>query len=160
MPGLLLRKMNPTFFLRYLGVFIAALWTGMTSTLADPDAGAPPILASLYGVIPIQVWGWAYLIVGSVLAVGLFGERTARAGLALVFALLSIRFGFQIWQVFAIWQDGAPWREVLSTGSGLGILLGFVLCVFSMVMESFTTIDPTDPDTVVFLTNGNEEGNS
>lgn len=160
MPRLFLRRTNLPFFLRYQAVLIAILWTGVASSLADPSDGAPPILAAFYGVVPIHVWGWIYLVVSIVLFLGLFGERFARGGLALAFAFLAVRFGYQGWQMFTILQDGAPLKEVLSTGSGLGILFGFVLCVFSMLMDSFTPINPTDPDVVVFRTSGGREKES
>jgi len=156
MPKLFLRAAHPLFLIGYQGVIVMMLWTGAASALADPDAGSPPILIAFYEFWPINAWGWVYLAVGVVLVVGLFEEHAARAGLGLTVLFLTMRLVFQMRQTLIIWQDGAPWRELLNTVAGLGILYGFVSCVFMMLMTPFSYVDPTDPDVTVFRTsNGN-----
>lgn len=151
---LFLRRSHPTFFIAYQGVIVAALGTGVASILADPDAPTPPILASFYGWLPINAWGWIYLAVGVVLMVGLFVQRAARVGIGLALLLLSVRLGFQLQQTFLLWHNGASARELLPSIAGLPILYAFVSSVLAMAMEPFSN-PATSPDkTVIVVDNG------
>lgn len=155
MPKVFLHRSHPTLFFSYQGVTVAALGTGLASALADSSTIPPPILSSFYNWLSINIWGYIYLVVGVILIVGFYSRKVARAGLALILLLLSIRLGFQLQQAVILWQDGATFRELLPTIAGLPILYAFVSSVLAMTMEPFSN-PSTSPDiTVVSMSDGN-----
>lgn len=157
MPRLFLRRANPTFFIGYQGVIVAALGTGITSAMADSTTDTPPILAAYYDFLSINTWGWILITVGVVLVVGLFNKLAATIGLFFLLMLLIMRLGFQVQEAISLGLDES-WRELLPTVAGLPILYAFVSGVLSLTMEPFTYIDPTNPDvTVIVNGNGHEE---
>lgn len=158
MPHLLLRRRHPSLFVNYHGVIVAALGTGICSALADRSTPPPPILLSFYTWLPIHIWGYIYVAVGVVLVVGLFYSNAARLGLVFMLSLLFIRLGFQLWQAYDIWREGASPSELLPIVAGLPILYAFVASVASMAMEPFSNPD-SDPDMPVFrIPNGRGNG--
>lgn len=154
-----LKRAHPTMFIFYKAVFVVMFGVGITSALANPSAESPPILKSFFNFIPINIWGYLYILISIILFVGLFIPKVTRLGLKLSGGALLIRLLFQLWEGFFIAQEigWQSWREWLPTVSGLPILLGLSWIVQGMLQEPFSNPDSSPDINVLRIPNGDDD---
>lgn len=120
-----LQKFHPNFFLSYIITTVHFLWAAVNGLYGDEEWFSLPFLEYV-NLVPHELWGIAYLLVGVTMLLGLFRSsfKLARLGLAGGLFLESARF---ILILSSVWQTNQSANTLANLLVVVGVLVSQLL---------------------------------